>query len=507
MSRIDQPLIVRPPAGDAWRNQARAHGAALAVIAALSVAAFWPTLQNGFLPLGFDDGLILDTPAIRALMWENLRSLLTEFNRVNYIPVTMISFAVHYSVWGLDPFGYHLSNVLLHTVTAMLVFVFLSRIAPAAGAALLATLLFALHPVHVQTVSLAVERKTLLSGAFCLLTLVAYQRWKDSGRRWYYTASVLAFVVAALSKAMAVSLPPVLLLYDYAFVGGPVRWREKVPFFGLAVAVSYAAVAGHAHEGALIPPHGGTVFSHVLAVGRATLEYVTSLFVPLGLSPVYYYPRTTVYGPLNFLAVAVIVFVCAYVTVHRRRFGWSFFCLSWFVLMLLPESNVVPLAQLRADRYLYLPAVAFALWTAVGIERLPTSVAHGGRWHRPTHWLGFAAAAAFGVITFTSAGVWRDNVSAWTRVVERHPWCAVAHAMLGRAYYAQQDYAGAERAFRQALRFEIAPPEAHLYLGKVYAAHGLAEPAAMHLRRYVELAPTDPEGPRLLATLVPSGDS
>jgi hypothetical protein len=317
----------------------------------------------------------------------------------------------------------------------------------------------------------------------------------------------LAFVAAALSKAMAVSLPPILLLYDYVFVGRPVRWKDKLPFFGLAAAVSCAAVAGHAHEAALNPPHGGNVLTHVLVVGRATLEYVTSLFVPLGLSPVYYYPRATIYAPLNFLAIAVILFVCVYVTVHRRRFGWSFFCLWWFVLMLLPESNVVPLAQLRADRYLYLPSLAFTLWAAVGIERFPKAVALGGRWHCQTHWLAFALVGVFGVLTYTSASVWRDDVSAWTRVVERHPWCAVAHTMLGRAYYEQRDYAGAERAFRQALRFETPPPEAHLYLGKTYAARGLTEPAATHLRRYVELAPGDPEGAQVLATLAPTGDS
>ena len=232
-----------------------------------------------------------------------------------------------------------------------------------------------------ETVSLAVERKTLLSGVFCLVTLIAYQQWKGTGVRRYYAVALIAFLLGALSKAMAVSLPPILLLYDYVFLGRPLRWLEKLPFAAIALAASWAAVAGHAHHGVLAAPHGGTVLTHTLIVGRATLEYVTSLFLPFDLAPVYYYPRSMLYDPLNFLAVALIAFVCLFVTISRRRYPWSFFCLWWFILMLLPESNVVPLAQLRADRYLYLPSVGFALWRsgfdpmreAAERSRLPTN--------------------------------------------------------------------------------------------------------------------------------------
>jgi tetratricopeptide (TPR) repeat protein len=477
------------------------------MIAAVTLLTFWPTLRNGFLPLGFDDGLITETPAIRVLTWDNVRSIATEFNRVNYIPVTMLSFAAQYAVSGLEPFGYHLVNLLLHATAAVLVFVFLSSIVPSKRVSLTAALLFAVHPVQMATVALAVERKTLLSGVFCLLTLIAYQQWKSTGRRRYYAAAVAAFLLAALSKAMAVSLPPILVLYDYAFLGRPLRWLEKLPFCAVALGASCAALLGHAHEAALIPLHGGNLLAHTLIVSRANLEYVVSLFLPLNLAPVYYYPRGMIYDPLNFLAVALIAFVCIYVTIHRRRYPWSFFCLWWFVLMLLPESNVVPLAQLRADRYLYLPSLGFALWVAVGLSRLPESLGLIGRWRAPLQGLGFAFAAILAVICYNSASMWHDEVSAWARVAERHPWCAVAHGMLGRAYMSQNDDVNAERALREALHFEKPPPDAYLYLAKLYAAHGLTEPATANLHRYLELAPNDPDGQELLAALTATGNS
>lgn len=506
-----QPLIGAPSQPDSaevgGKGRPPAWLLSLALIVGVTVLTFWPTLRNTFLPLGFDDGLILYTPAIRALTWPNLRSIATEFNRVNYIPVTILSFAVQHAVSGLEPFGYHLVNILLHATAAVLVFVFLTPIFPTRRIALTAALLFALHPVQMEAVSLAVERKTLLSGVFCLLTLVAYQQWKSTGGRWYYAAAVAAFLLGALSKAMAVSLPPVLLLYDYVFLGRPLRWIEKLPFCAVAVAVSCAAVAGHAHEGALAPLHGGTLLAHALIVSRANLEYVTSLFLPLNLAPVYYYPTTMIYAPLNFLALALIAFACIAVTVRRRQYPWSFFCLAWFVLMLLPESNVVPLAQLRADRYLYLPSVGFALWVAVGLNRLPESVELAGRWRLPVRGVSFALAGILAVISYRSAGVWYDDISAWTRVVERHPWSAVAQGKLGRAYYTHNDDVSAERALQQALRFDKPPPDAYLYLAKLYAAYGLTDRATASVQRYIELAPNDPEGRELLATLVPTGDS
>ena len=175
--------------------------------------------------------------------------------------------------------------------------------------------------------------------------------------------------------------------------------------------------------------------------------------------------------------------------------------------MLLPESNVVPLAQLRANRYLYLPSIGVALWVAVGLDHWAESAA-AGEWRQVAfRWAGFAVAAVFAVISYNSADVLRDDVSAWTRVVQRHPWSAAAQAMLGRAYYARHDDIRAERELKLALRFDRPSADAYLYLAKLYAAYGMTEPAGTHLHRYLELAPNDPEGRELLAAIKPSGDS
>src|SRR5262249_57143095 len=120
-------------------------------------------------------------------------------------------------VWGLNPVGHHLTNVLLHAAAAMLLCIFLLPIAPSARAATLAALIFAAHPLQMEAVSVAVQRKTVLSGALFFLTLIAYQRWCRAGERRWYLASVGAFVLAALAKPAVVTLPLALMLYDYTF--------------------------------------------------------------------------------------------------------------------------------------------------------------------------------------------------------------------------------------------------------------------------------------------------
>ena len=492
----DQPLG-RPLIGTAVRAQewsASLRLAALAVVLAATLLTYWPTVHNGFLSLAFDDAIILDSADIRGLGWSNLRAMATEFNHAHYVPLTMLSLAVDYHFWGYDPTGYHLTNICLQALSAGLALVFLWNVLPSLYAALLAAAIFAVHPLQMEAVSLAIQRKTLLSGVFFFLTLILYQRWRSGRRVEWYVASVLAFAAAALAKPMVMVLPALLWLYEYVFLDGRLRFLDKLPFFAIAVAVGAAAMAAHAAVGAIHPPHGGNVVSHVLMMARVGMEYVAAALFPANLSPIYYYPRAMAYAPLNFAAVGAILLMVGYVFVFRRRFPWTFFCLGWFVLSLLPESNVVPLAQLRADRFLYMPMIGVAVWVAIGIERLASIAVRGRRLRLPAHLTGVVIAATLALVTRSSAGIWHDDVSAWSRVVARHPWSALAQTMLGRAYSARDEAAPAEAAFRRSLRIDPDLADAHLQLAELYRRHGLNDRAAAELHRFLELAPDDPRG-------------
>jgi hypothetical protein len=493
------PLIV--PWERARTRDATARGLALALVGLASIVSFWPTLQNGFLPLGFDDAIITDSVAIRGLGAANLWAMATELNHAHYVPLTMLSLALDYHFWGLDPFGYHLTNVVLHALTAMLVCVFLWPLAPSRFAATLAALIFTVHPVQMEAVAVAMQRKTLLSGLLFVATLILYRTWRARPRVGLYAATLLCFVAAALAKPVVMSLPLILLLYDHVFAGGRPRIADKLPFFIVSAAIATVAYAAHVSVGAIHPPHGGSLLTHVLMVSRVTLEYVTAVFLPFALSPIYYYPHSIAHSPLNYLALATIPFVCAFVAWHRRRHPWAFFCIGWFVLALLPESNLTPLAQLRADRFLYLGMAGAGLGLTVLVERLATRLDSRARRTEFAYATGAAVVLLLVVTTRASAGIWHDNVSAWSRVVERHPWSAMADIMLSRAHASAGDPAKAEATLFESIRRhpDLAAPQ--LALARLYYAHGKTELAENRLQRVFELSPDDEQGRALLASL------
>jgi hypothetical protein len=495
-------LIATRPAAQWAPASRRARAASLVVVVLACLCTYWPTVHNGFLQVAFDDAIVTDTVEIRSLEPANLGRLATQFNHAHYVPLTMLSLALDYRVWGLDPFGYHLTNIALHTLAAALVCVFLWPIMPSLGAATVAALLFAVHPLQMEAVSLAIQRKSVLSGALFFASFIAYQAWRRDRRRRYYAAALIAFAAAALAKPIVIALPALLCLYEYAFIDGRLRWRDKIPFAAIAAAIAAAGVAAHAAVGALRGWHGGDPLTHTVMVARTVCEYLDAMFVPLGLSPIYYYRSALALQPLNLLAVLALLGLAVWLIVRRRQLPWTFVCAAWFAIALLPESNLMPLAALRADRFLYLPLLGAAMWIAIGLERLP-GLAAAPRWARraPARLAGAALVLALALATHASADIWRSDVSAWTRVTERHPWSATAFLLLGHACLAADDPAGAERAYQRAVELTPDLADAHLALARLYHARGRQAAADWHAQRFVDLSPASTEAPALLAAM------
>ncbi len=467
--------------------------AALTLVAAAALLVFLPTLHNGFLVAAFDDQLLLDDPHVRQLDPAGLWALVTSFRHANYVPLTMLTFALQYPLAGVDPAPYHLVNVVLHAATAVALWWFIRPLVGARWVATVAALIFALHPIQLEAVSLVIQRKTLLSGLFVLLALIAYQHWCQR-RRWpAYALSLLAFVAAAAAKPTAVTLPLVLLLYDAVFVGGRLRLLEKAPFFAVAAAFAWAATAASQAVGALVPPHSGTWLGHLLIVARATMDGGVAILLPIALSPIYYYRAGSQFELLNVAALAALVLLAGLVMLRRRQYPWAFFCAGWFVLMLLPQSNLLPLAQLRPDRYVYLSLAGFALAVAVGLRHLADVVPTRRPWRLAVPALGVLYATLLGAATMHSVGVWRDDVTAWQRVVERNRWSATAHMMLGGVYEARDNTADAERLYLEATRVQPHVADPYLHLARLYARTGARERAAQAARQYLERAPDSPQ--------------
>src|SRR3989475_3697698 len=369
------------------------HAVIPLVIAFSTFAAFLPALQNQF--VSWDDAEnFLDNPHYRGLGWTHLRWMWTT-HLGHYIPLTWMTLGLDYLLWGLNPVGYHLTSLLLHAANAVVFFFVVRRILTLAlpspserGQALavsagVAALVFAIHPLRVESVAWATERRDVLSGLFYLLTILMYLRAYEFGARgrgWYWLA-VAVFVCALLSKSMVVNLPVVLLIVDiYPFrrLGGVIGWWseparrvyvEKIPFVLLAAAASAIAIMAQSSV------HAALSLAQLSVPGRLAISaygvsfYLWKMVVPLNLSPLYERPLTLNPSAMPFvLNYGLVLALTAIVLALRRRAPGLLAVWFAYVVVLLPVLGIFQSGpQIAADRYTYLAGLGWALLTGAAL--------------------------------------------------------------------------------------------------------------------------------------------
>ncbi|MDP2690003.1 MAG: hypothetical protein Q8P48_07820, partial [Deltaproteobacteria bacterium] len=273
-------------------------------IALITFLAYLPSLQNGF--VNWDDlDYVYENELIRSIDLNFIKTILTTPLVYNWHPLTMFSYAVDYSLWGLDPLGYHLVNIVIHSIDTALVFLLALRLACIAGeergesegtstgrlaAALVAAALFGLHPLHVESVSWISERKDGLCAFFFLSSALMYLKYAGAtpGKGRYYACSLLLFIPALMSKSMAVTLPAVLLILDFY----PLRRRltpkllyEKAPFFLLSLLVSALTIWAQREGGALVGINAYPAPWRAVIALRAHAFYIYKMLAPINLAP------------------------------------------------------------------------------------------------------------------------------------------------------------------------------------------------------------------------------
>jgi protein O-mannosyl-transferase len=493
---------------------------------------FAPALSNGFVE--WDDRMnFTENPHFRGLGAVQLRWMFTSAVGGHWTPVTWLTLGLDYVLWGMNPFGYHLTALLLHVANAAAFYLVASRLlalalpAASTGAvrlgAVTAALLFAFHPLRAESVAWITERRDLVSGLFYFLTLLAYlamvERAGTARRRWYL-AALGCFTLALLSKSIVVSLPFALLVldvYPLRRLGGAQGWLtpagrrvllEKVPFVLLVLAtVALTTVTMQAASRVTslerYPPA-----ARVGMVGYSLAFYVWKTAVPAALSPVYELPwRVELRDPAflaSTLAVAAITIACV---LARRR--WPAGAAVWIVyaLTVAPISGVVHTGpQLVADRYSYLSTLGLALLLGGGLVVLMMQAA--ARAVRPA--LVTLVVAAVGAwtlglaaMTWGQVQVWRSEETLWQHALAVDPDCG----MCNKAWAEQQARTGEpERGLRQALAADVHDLDARTRLGAVLLQQGRRADAEVELRRAVGEAPESAEALTLLGlTLSESG--
>ena len=444
-------------------------------IAAITLAVFSPALLNGF--VWDDDQNLLMNHDYRGLGAHQLRTAVSTIRGGQWIPVTWITFGLDYVLWGMKPFGYHLTSLLFHAANAGLFYLvaafLLSRVAftPAAVRAGAATsaIFFALHPLRVESVAWITERRDVLSGFFFLLTLLAYLTSCDrepSARRRWLAVSLGCYVLALGSKSIVATLPAVLLVldvYPLRRLGAPASperrqvLREKVLY--LVPAAVFTVIAFRAIHRDLTSSESLSVGGRVALAAYNIVSYAWRTVMPTDLSPLYALPASI--DPLapRFVTSALVVLAVTGALVAART-RWPAGLAVWvaYVTMLLPVSGMFHTGyQITTDRYSYLPGLGFAMLVG-GVVAMLLRAAGDGRLRPVVTQAATAAIAlwliALAALTWSQVHAWRSSLSLWSTALDADPSCAVCHANLGVALFnlGQHDAAAAEleRAVRTA---------------------------------------------------------
>ncbi len=492
-------------------------------IALATWTAFLPVLSNDFVE--WDDyENFLSNPFYRGLGWRHIAWMLSTFRMGPYQPLSWLTLGVDYTLWGMNPFGYHLTSLLLHSLNALAAYFVARRLLalafvetnrrswPIVFSAAFAALCFALHPLRVESVAWATERRDVLSGLFYLGTIYAYLRThtdcneRRTSRRWLVTALIL-YLLSLLSKATAITLPVALLLLDiyplrrlswnvrqwFVPVAGNI-WREKIPFLLVAILFAALAIFGQQHASALktlgsygIGPRLGQVF---FGAGF----YLWKTFVPVGLSPLYQIPPNygfwiaeNLVGGAALCAISLALFLC------RNLWPAGLTCWLYYLALFAPVSGLVQTGpQLAADRYSYLSCLSWAV-LAGGILLWLLRTAEQRR-------LGFAVVPAIALtaltivvglagLTWRQSAVWRNTETLWMRVLETDPNSSFAHYNLARYIAPQGRYQEAIHHYREALRIRPGDTDTHNNLGLLLALTGRGEESLREFHRAVQIDP------------------
>jgi len=468
------------------------------LLAALVLAAYWPALDAGF--VWDDDAYVIENTTLRSV--DGLRRIWLDFEATpQYYPMVHSTFWLEYQLWQLNPSGYHLMNILLHMLAAVLAWRVLAQLG--LPGSWLAAAIFAVHPVHVESVGWITERKNVLSAVFYLVSLLAYLRaagigagpFDERSSRRLYALSLVAFACALLSKTVTGSLPAVILLLLW-WQNGRIARRDVrlvLPFFLLAAAFGVLTIQLETHHvGAVGWEWDFSFVDRVLIAGRALWFYAAKLLWPDPL--IFNYPRWKIDagGWQAFLYPVSALVLVATLFLARGRIGRGpVVAVLIFVGTLFPALGFFDLYPMRysfvADHFQYLASLGLIALFATLAARLAGRVFAGRI--APARGVALLLLSTLAALTWNQAHAYRDLETLWRDTLAKNPDSWLAHDNLGIILQQRGRLEEAIGHFRDALRIEPKHHEGYNNLGGAMRVRGDLDEALVQLRRSLEVAP------------------
>jgi protein O-mannosyl-transferase len=522
-----------------------------AMLVLVTIAIYWPATKCDFVNIDDNLHVTANVQVQKGLTWEGIKWAMLNPVNCNWHPLTMWSHMLDCQLFGLNPWGHHLSSVLLHAVNTGLVFLFLGGLTGASWRSLWAAVLFGWHPLRVDSVAFVAERKDVLSGLFGLLALMAYVRYSRERSlkskvlglspifhlpsSIFYPLSLFLFALGLMSKPMLVTWPFVMLLLDYWPLGRmrnaeyrmqgaeasdthPARRNpprvsrftfhvsrstllpllvEKIPFFVLAALTSVVTFLAQRSAGALA---GGESLPLAARLGNALISYcryLGKMFWPTDMTVYYPHPG---YWPLGkvLLAGGLILGVSMLVWVTRRRYAYLLMGWLWYCGTLAPASQVIQTGtHAMADRYTYLPSLGVLILVIWGVGELIRRWRYQGR---AGSVVGGAAVVLCVALTRYQIGYWKDSETLLRHALEVTENNGLAHRNLASALLEKGQLDEAIRHFQEFVRLKPDVANSHYNLGVALSRKGQMDEAIRQFQDAIRLSPDDAEAHNNLGT-------
>ena len=467
---------------------------ALVLIAILPYYGIW-----GFEFISFDDPEYIteNQQVMTGLTWESIKWAFTTNAVANWHPLTWMSHMLDVSLFGMNPGAHHVGNVVLHALNTVLLFGFMARASGCAGRSAIVAALFAVHPLHVESVAWISERKDVLSTFFMLLTLWAYLAYTKRPNGWRYLVVFVLLAMGLMSKPMLVTLPFVLLLMDawplnrlslkpFDRAAAIQLIREKLPLFGLVAVSGVITFLVQQDYGAMSSVDKVPLTLRLANALTSYIEYVINMFVPTRLAVLYpLAPSIPIWKPLGSAALISAVTVLAIKSRAKLPYvsvGWF-----WFLGTLVPVIGIVQVgSQAMADRYTYIPLIGLFIIVVWGCYDL---LGHHAAKKAPLVASALLVIAGLTSVSWMQARYWQNSTTLWTRTLEVTENNHRAHNKLAIQLADSGQSEKAIAHYKMAIKIQPGFARAHNNLGNVIAAAGHPKEALQHFENALAAKP------------------
>lgn len=490
----------------------------LALLVLVTLVVFSPCRNHQF--TNFDDPpYITENPHIRALTLENIKNIFTKpviltfslassfenpstspvekpKSATSYVPLTILSFAIERYFFGPSAQVTHINNMLLHVVNVLLVFVFIHRLTRDPLCAVITALLFSIHPLRVESVAWASERKDVLHAAFYLSGLIAYLKFRHNSRNLNFPwLSLLLFILACLAKPQSVTFPFILILLDYLIDQKIIlnRLWNKMPFFAIACLFLASAFVG---SNVTVGSHNFLLFFDklLLALYSVTI-YLAKIIFPLNLCPLYPAPQK-IHGVfpwiIYFNALIAVIFLGWAVYLMRRHHHWAWGFFFFIIISSLPLALIISNGVPLTDHYTYLPSIGIAFV----LTKFAVHLYHRNKNNKVRQLLmavGLIYVLFLSIFTFRQCDVWKDSLNLWNAVINQNSQSSIAYNNRGNTYNRLELLDEALADYNQAILLNNNDALAYNNRGIIYYKKGLCARAIDDFNAALELNPHNTE--------------